>query len=189
MSQSLAGCFLIAAKHLRDPNFHRTIVLVVEHNKNGAMGLIINRPSPLTVAKALQGHFDLPETGALVYTGGPVEKAALFILHNSGEFDGNESPVVPGLFVGNSAEVFEEIVRTVAGGDQERLRFRIYSGCAGWSPGQLDRELANGDWYHCSANASAIFHEDPYEVYDQICQQMSEQHHFLPQKPVNPECN
>src|SRR3989304_1996646 len=114
MPNSLRGQFLIAGKRLRDPNFARTVVLIVEHGSEGAMGLVVNRPSSVTVAHALCEHFNIPETDDLVYVGGPVEPQNLFILHNAGHLDENENPVVPGLYVGSSPEVFETVVRSAA---------------------------------------------------------------------------
>ncbi len=141
MAESLRGHCLIAAKRLRDRNFYKTVVLMVEHGSDGAMGLVINRPSSVTVAHALSEHFKLPETDDLVYVGGPVEPSALFIVHNSLEFDTDESPVIPGVYVGSSAEVFEQIVRSSAEGNPD-LRFRIYSGCAGWA-----RDSSKVSWH------------------------------------------
>lgn len=188
MSHSLRGNCLIATKRLRDRNFYKTVVLMVEHGSDGAMGLIINRPSSVTVAHALSEHFKLPETDDLVYVGGPVEPSALFILHNSTEFDQNESPVIPGVFVGSSAEVFEQIVRTSADGNPD-LRFRIFSGCAGWSPGQLEGELARGDWHSSPVEVGAIFGDNPYSVWDDLIAKVYESHRILPPTPGNPEWN
>src|SRR4029079_3436482 len=120
-------------------------------NAEGAMGLVVNRPSSVTVAHALSEHFKLPETDDLVYVGGPVEPSALFVLHNSEELSADETAVVPGVYVGSSAHVFQTVVRQAAEGDPD-LRFRIFSGCAGWGPGQLDGEVARGDWYHQPAS-------------------------------------
>lgn len=187
MSKSLTGKFLISAKHLRDPNFYKSVVLMIEHNQTGAMGLVINRPSQVTVARALEGHFELPDTGDVVFTGGPVEKAALFILHNSEDFDGNEA-VVPGLYLGNSASVFEEIVLSVSAG-HDNLKFRIFAGCAGWSPNQLEGEISRGDWLTFPATTEMIFHPDPYAIWELVCQQLAQQGTYLPSIPSNPELN
>jgi putative transcriptional regulator len=179
---------LIAGKRLRDRNFYRTVVLMVEHGADGAMGLVINRPSSVTVAHALSEHFKLPETDDLVFVGGPVEPSALFILHNSPEFDHNESPVVPGVFVGSSEQVFEQIVRSSAEGNPD-LRFRIYSGCAGWAPGQLEGELARGDWHSVPAEMQSIFDDDPYLIWDNLIAKVYESNRILPQPLGNPEWN
>jgi putative transcriptional regulator len=188
MSESLRGQCLIAAKRLRDPNFYKTVVLLVEHGSDGAMGLVVNRPSSVTVAHALSEHFNLPETDDLVYVGGPVEPSALFILHNSPEFDQDESPVVPGVYVGSSAEIFEKIVRSSVEGNPD-VRFRIYSGCAGWAPGQLEGELARGDWHTWPAENGAIFNDDPYAVWDDVVAKVYESNRILQQPPGDPECN
>ena len=74
-SPLIKGQFLIAGKQMRDPNFYRSVVLMVEHGESGAMGLVVNRPSNVSGARALSEHFDLPESDQLVYVGGPVEPA------------------------------------------------------------------------------------------------------------------
>lgn len=188
MAKSLTGNFLISAKHLRDPNFYRSVVLLVEHSQTGAMGLIVNRPSQVTVARALKGHFELPDTGDVVYTGGPVEKAALFILHDSDQFDGTESSVVPGLYIGDSGHVFEDVVLSASEGN-DRLKFRIFAGCAGWTENQLEGEISRGDWLIFPASTDLIFYEDPYALWEFLCRQVAQQTGFLPSIPINPELN
>lgn len=188
MPKSLRGHFLIAGKHMKDGNFHHTVVLMVEHGEDGAMGLVINRPSSVTVAHALAEHFQLPETDDRVFVGGPVEPSALFILHNAAELDEKERPVVPGLYVGSSATVFESVVRASAEGNTA-LKFRIFSGCAGWGPNQLEGELERGDWYHHPASAELLFHDQPYDVWELMMQKVRELNRILPANPANPEWN
>lgn len=169
MSGSLAGQFLIAGKHLRDPNFFQSVVLIVEHNDQGAMGLIVNRPAGIKVNQALQGHFELPDNDMQVYNGGPVERNALFILHDSSDYDQKQSIVAPGLYVGNSAEIFEKVVRRAIEGDP--LKFRIFAGCSGWGPKQLEGEMDRGDWLTTPANMGLVFHPDPYAVWEMMLDQ------------------
>jgi len=188
MSDSLRGKYLVAGKRLRDGNFYKTVVLLIEDGDEGSMGLIINRPSSVTVAHALSEHFDLPETDDLVYAGGPVEPSALFILHTAGELDMVEPPVLPGVYVGSSADAFEQIVRAAVDGDPD-LRFRIFSGCAGWAPGQLAGELDRGDWIHLSATAESLFDADPYEIWDVMRDRYGELHNILPSGPLNGPAN
>jgi putative transcriptional regulator len=176
ISKSLCGQFLVAGKRLRDPNFYRTVVLIVEHGDDGAMGLVVNE------------HFPLPETGEVVHIGGPVEPSALFILHNAGDFEDSERPVVPGLYVGSSADAFERIVRSASEGNSE-LKFRIFSGCAGWEGGQLEGELSRGDWYVHPATARLAFAEDPYVLWDLMLRKVHEAHRILPHAAKNPEWN
>jgi len=188
MSESLRGQYLIAGRALRDQNFFKTVVLIVEHGPQQAMGLVINRPSSVTVAHALSEHFKLPETEDLVFVGGPVEPSNLFIVHNAGDLDENESPVVPDVYVGSSPGVFERVV----GSSQSNpdLRFRIFCGCAGWGPQQLEQELERGDWHLHEADCKSVFHENPYEVWELLLEQLSSANTFLPSaRPQRPEWN
>lgn len=188
MPESLRGHFLISARQLRDPNFFKSVVLLVDHGETGAMGLVVNRPSDVLVAEALEQHFELPETEDLVYVGGPVEENALFMLHNSEDVDHSETPVIPGLFVGSSEEAFADVVRRSAEGDSD-LKFRIYSGCSGWAPGQLEGELERGDWLISPACREFIFHTEPYEVWSLALRDFRKLHPLVPGAGENPELN
>ena len=185
-NESLKGQFLVAGKQLRDPNFFRSVILMVEHSDSGSMGLIVNRPSNVSVTRALSEHYELPESDELVYVGGPVEPAALFVLHSVGEFEENDSDVVPGIFVGSSPEVFEHVIAQVTGGTDE-LAFRVFAGCAGWAPGQLEDELARGDWHLLPAEAAEILPPDPYALWDELVGRIQAANRTVPPSPGNPE--
>jgi putative transcriptional regulator len=188
MPASLRGNFLVASRDLRDPNFFKTVVLMIEHNKQGAMGVVINRPSGVTVAQALSEHFELPETEDVVYCGGPVEEQAYFILHNSSEIDNSETPIAPGLFAGSSAEVFVEVVKSAAEG-MASVQFRVFAGCAGWGPKQLEGELARNDWRVCPASSDFIFHDDPYVVWQAVLDHIRQSNSLMPDPYGLPELN
>jgi len=173
---NLTGKLLIAGKWLRDFNFYKTVVLLVEHGDEGAMGLVVNRPSSVSVSMALSGHFNLPDSDDVVHVGGPVEPAALFIMHNSADLDEDNSPLIPGLFVGSSADVFENVVQQAFDGHHD-IKYRIFSGCAGWSPGQLEEEINRGDWYVSPANAELIYWNNPYQIWEEALQYYTRQTH------------
>jgi putative transcriptional regulator len=187
MSGIVRGQFLIAKPHLRDSNFFKAAVLMVEHNEEGAMGLVINRPSSDTVAKALNGHMEIDDCESLVYYGGPVEPAALFILHNAGFLDPGEQTVCDDILVGSSAEVFEQVVRAAC--DADSVRFRVYAGCAGWGPKQLEGELERGDWFVHPASEDLVFHDDPYVIWETLVMAVQQSHRILPHRTDNPEWN
>ena len=188
MPDTLRGRFLISAKHLRDPNFFKTVVFLLEHNQHGAMGLVVNRPSSVTVSQVLSEHFELPETGEVVFMGGPVEPGNLFILHNAEELDYSEEPPLDGVFVGCTKEVFQSVVEAVAEGD-EAARFRVFSGCAGWSSKQLEGEINRGDWFIQDARPEYVFQKDPYELWDALTRNYQMAHRILPQRTEHPEWN
>jgi len=189
MAESLRGHFLIAAKTLTDPNFFRSVVLIVEHNEEGAMGLVVNRPSSVTVAQALAEHFDLSHSNELVYIGGPVQPSGLFVLHDQAELVPDETPVVPGLYVGSSSEVFESVVQKAVNNGGPGSRFRILCGCAGWAAGQLEGEIERGDWFTVPACAEVMFCDDPYSVWDTLRCRVHRRPHLLPDLPGSPEWN
>ena len=177
MPQKLRGRYLIAGRHLKDPNFFRTVVLIVEHNDAGSMGLVLNRPTAIEVRQALAGHFELPEADDPVYFGGPVEPHALFLLHDAAPQAGDETPVLPGLFVGANADVFEKIVTTAT---STGARYRVFSGCAGWGPGQLEGELSRGDWHVVPAEPEAVFEGDPYTRWNELIDEVARRHPAFP---------
>ncbi len=191
MLENLRGQFLVAVPRMRDPNFFKTVVLIVEHGSEGAMGLVVNRPSTLTVSDTLAGEIDLPDTEDLVFCGGPVEPSALFILHSDDEVDSSEtaeSEVVSGVYIGGSRDTFEKVVRHGYNYQSDRP-FRIFMGCAGWGTGQLESEIQRGDWLVCPANASTVFREDPYGNWDQLLQEIHRVHRLFPHPIENPEWN
>ncbi len=188
MAESLRGHFLVAGPRLKDTNFFKSVVLIFEHGDEGAMGVVINRPSSICVTHALGAHFKLPQTDDVVYVGGPVEPNALFIVHSADELSDGETPILPGLYVDTNADVFEEVVER-AMCDNDGLPFRVFCGCAGWGPGQLEGELARGDWLTLPADIDFLFDENPYCVWERLVARVQEEHRLLPHRCDNPEWN
>lgn len=188
MSDSLRGRFLIAATHLRDSNFFKAVVLMLEHNDAGAMGLVINSPMDIPVSQALARHFEVPDSEHFLFAGGPVEDNALLILHNSGDYDQEHEPVVPGVFVGTSPDVFDKVVESASDPESD-FQFRIYAGYSGWGAGQLEHELDRGDWFQIDASSELVFRDDPYDVWELAIGSFQEKHRILPNQPPSPELN
>jgi putative transcriptional regulator len=148
---SLAGSFLVARPLLQDPNFRRTVVLILAHYSDGAFGLVVNRP-----AKAEGLPWPL-------FVGGPCPSPGLMMLHGHGDWaqtaaEGAEEPVMgpevaPGVYIGNAGTLERAGQETAP----EPLRFRVFSGYAGWSSGQLEGELACGAWALASASGEVLF--------------------------------
>lgn len=189
MTESLRGRFLIAAKRLRDDNFYKTVVLMLEHGDQGAMGLVVNRPSSIRVSHALAGHFTLPETEDVVFGGGPVEPSALVILHDDPTLQEDATSILPGLFVGGSPDAFERVIVESASSDNMKHSFRVFSGYAGWGPLQLENEVSRGDWLTHPANRELVFHPDAYDLYDLLLQKFYEANHLLPHRVKDATAN
>ncbi|MBY0525039.1 MAG: YqgE/AlgH family protein [Gemmataceae bacterium] len=155
--KSLAGSFLIARPVLQDPNFRQTVVLLLQHNAEGAFGLVVNRP-----AKSKGLPFP-------VFKGGPCGSQGMLLLHGHPEWldeakEAENKSVAPGILIGDAAC----LTRVTDPPKQEDLRFRLFSGYAGWGPQQLERELATGSWAIAPATAELLF-DSPYkELWQQL---------------------
>lgn len=156
------GRFLVASPALRDPNFAQSVVLLVRHDERGTVGLIVNRRLTLALEDALPDLERKPGASAPLHEGGPVETDSLVLLLHEREPLPGATPVLDGVQFSRSREVLELAV------ERSAERFRAYVGHAGWGPGQLDDELARGDWYVLPANAASIFETDPDNLWETL---------------------
>jgi len=162
----LNGQLLVATSDMRDPRFRETVILMVRHSKDGAMGLVINRPAgDQRLSRILQ---DLGDDGANVtgsvpiYVGGPVQPELGFILHTT---DYRRAGIID--VTGDIAvTATREIVRDIAAGAGPK-KFMLIFGYAGWGPGQLEGELARNSWYTAPLDLSLVFDLDRDRVWEQ----------------------
>lgn len=147
------GRFLVASRGLGDPNFARSVVLLLRHDVDGAMGIIVNRPTRVGAYEVL------PDIGALadyplpVFFGGPVMVERLLVLMRSAEPPTEAEPVAEDVYVSASRTTLQAL----SPGDAQPERLRVFAGHAGWGPGQLDREIAAGGWHVVPARMEQIF--------------------------------
>ena len=181
---SLAGQLLIAVPELPDANFFRSVVLVLQHNEDGASGVVLNRPSDVTVSKVWDEiseevcASDLP-----VNVGGPVE-GPLIGLHSSLAL--GEVQILPGLLMSLRRENLNQLVM------QEAHAYRIYSGYAGWGPKQLDSEVERGGWLTMPAEYDHVF-ESPDSLWKSVCEHVGHKimlpHFGTKSLPTDPSMN
>ncbi|SEO92925.1 YqgE/AlgH family protein [Aquisalimonas asiatica] len=153
---SLTNHFLIAMPTLEDPNFHQTVAYMCEHNTEGGLGIIINRPTDVTLGELLE-HLDItPATaeiaGKTVYMGGPVQRERGFVLHSPDQQWDSSLQVSEQVSVTTSRDVLAAIAE---GKGPER--YLVALGYAGWEPGQLEEELAQNAWLNGPADPEIIF--------------------------------
>lgn len=182
--QSLAGQLLIAIPDLHDPNFFRTVVLLFQHNDEGASGVILNRPSDVTIESVWQEVAQAEQCDCQdpVHIGGPVE-GPIIGLHTSLAL--GETPVLPSLFLSFSSDNLNELVK------QDEQRFRLYSGYSGWGPGQLESEIKQGGWLMLPANVDHVF-DSPDGLWKQVCDQVGSdilKSHMGTHVPTDPSMN
>jgi len=172
---SLAGQFLVADLDLTDAPFQRSVVLLLDHNADGAFGLVVNRPLGLTAAQIVDRPDDAvehPERRGKIplYSGGPVEPQAVFVLH-TGIPAPWKSPAVrevrPGLWFEPSFPAIQPYVtgRTEDLPPDDCPVVRLYLGYAGWAEGQLETELDQGAWQVIEGRADLVFRLPPTEVW------------------------
>ncbi len=147
------GKFLVAAEGLLDPRFRETVVLLIDYSVGGASGLIINRPTKVTLAEVLPSLEGLKKRSDAVYYGGPVENNVLLMLIRSGENPEEAVRVFGDVFVSASKNTLERMI----GSKKTDKQLRTYSGYAGWMARQLDWEVSRGDWLVVPADARSIF--------------------------------
>lgn len=156
-----AGRFLIAGEHLRDPNFARTVVLLLNYGERGARGVIVNRRSDVKLAAVFPRISGLNQRPDTVYLGGPVSRNQLLILLRSDRPRRAAEHVVDDVYLSTSRQVLMDALNRAAA-------VHVYAGYAGWAPGQLDHEVARGDWHVLPADADTVFSDRPAEVWQEL---------------------
>ena len=179
---SIKGKLLVAAPTLDDGTFSRAVVLVAEHSDRGAMGLVLNRPSHTLVAESVDElGVLLEDADATVYVGGPVQEQAVMVL---AEFDDPHE---------SAALVVGDVGFLPAGADMDQLaastrRARVFAGHAGWGPGQLDDELAEGSWIVVDAEPGDPF-VDPEALWAAVLARRGGPYAVLAHPPADPSVN
>ena len=162
---SLAGQLLVASPSMGDPRFSHTVILMVEHNRDGAFGIIINLPieeRPLASLLESLGEKNVTVTGSVrVFAGGPVQPEVGFVVHTTdyrrpGTIDINGSVAVT-----SSREILLDI-----GNNKGPTKSLVAFGYAGWGPGQLENEIGLGAWFIASAEPKLVFDEDRESLWD-----------------------
>lgn len=160
---SLANQFLIAMPHLEDPWFNQTVTYLWRHSDEGALGIVINKPSNMRLAELLeelnisleQRKGDIDFHSQRVMTGGPVESNKGFILHNSGREWEYTLAITPELSLTMSKDILADIALGVG-----PERYLVALGCAGWEAGQLEQEIGDNIWLTVPAVPELIFSSD-----------------------------
>ncbi|WP_280564852.1 MULTISPECIES: YqgE/AlgH family protein [unclassified Chromohalobacter] len=155
--QSLKHHFLLAMPHLDDPNFKGTLTYICDHDENGTMGVVVNRPMELTLDALLEqlelDASECPQRDLPVYYGGPVHKDRGFILHRGSNLPWDSSlQVAEDLALTTSMDMLKAIAEGRGPED-----FIVCLGCTAWQAGQLEDELKQNTWLTVEGDASILF--------------------------------
>ena len=189
-SDPKAGKLLVATPLLGDPNFRRTVVLIVEHETSeGTLGVVLNRPTPIPVAQVLDQWTDLASDPSVVFKGGPVAPTsalALALVPGTDEplgwraLDGAPALARLGLLdLDTPPSVLAPAIQSL----------RVYAGYAGWSPGQLEGEIDEGAWHVVTAEPGDVFAPDPESLWRSVLRRQEGELAFLATYPEDPGLN
>ena len=181
LPESLRGSLLIASPALADPNFARSVVLITEHGPDGAMGVVLNRPSEVAVGDVAPELGEIAE-GEPVFIGGPVQPQALVVLAEFNRVDAAAWVVVDEIgFVAAETEYSElsELVR----------RGRVYAGYSGWGAGQLEGELEQEAWIVERPRQAELFAADAETLWRDVLARKGGQFALIARMPADPTLN
>jgi putative transcriptional regulator len=174
--ESLRGSLLVATPTLLDPNFARTVVLVAEHGEEGAMGVVLNRPSETSVGEAVPELATLAGASEPLFVGGPVQADAVLALAEVEDPD-------------DASELVLGDVGFVQDPDVAARRGRVFLGYAGWSPGQIELELGEQSWIVVPAEADDVFSDEPSELWGRVLRRQGGGLALLATMPLDPSLN
>jgi putative transcriptional regulator len=153
-AKHLTAILITARAELPDPNFADSVVLVMNNLGPAPVGVIINRPTQLPVARLFPDLKRLAQLRDTVYFGGPVDFGSVWFLVRAAKRPEHAVEVCDGVYFGASRELLLQLL----GRDKPMDGLRIFVGYSGWAPGQLEAEIAHGDWTLARAESEAIFH-------------------------------
>jgi putative transcriptional regulator len=163
-----------------DPNFRKTVVLVAHHDEDGALGLVLSRPSDVPASAAVPLLAGMPGAADPVFVGGPVQPEAFMVLAEFDDLEEAAAPIVGQLgFMPADAEPDELAIS----------RLRLFAGYSGWSSGQLEAELAEDSWLVVDAVPDDAFADDPDELWRSVLHRQGGRFSLMENMPFDPGLN
>ncbi|REF37612.1 YqgE/AlgH family protein [Thermasporomyces composti] len=182
---SLTGQLLVATPLLRDPNFTRTVVLLLDHDQDGALGVVINRPTGVPVMSVLGGWNSMVSQPEVLFQGGPVATDAALALAEVA--DPEIEPLGWRRLYGRLGLVDLDAPPQLLEGGLGRLR--VFAGYAGWGPGQLEMEIKEGGWYVLEAEPDDPFTLDPAGLWRRVLRRQRSELALVATFPDDPTMN
>ena len=181
--QFLKGQLLLDSGQLRGSFFQRTVVLICQHDAEGAFGLVLNRASGSNVGEMVVADLPGAVKACPLYLGGPVQPTALSFLHADAFL--TDANVIPNLNLGHSLDALIELGESFS----PDLKLRLFAGYAGWSPGQLEDEMRREAWLTHPASLDLVFDANPEELWQKILRLKGGRFKLLSQMPEDPSLN
>jgi putative transcriptional regulator len=177
------GKLLIAEPMLGDPNFERSVVLMIEHVDEGALGVVLNRPTELKVATVLDEWAELAADPPVLYVGGPVEQNGVIALgRRAGRDPSGWAQVIDDVGIVDLDLDPDDVADDLVG-------IRFFAGYSGWGPGQLESELAQDAWMVADAVVDDVFAPDPATMWRSVLRRQGGKLAMLANFPPHPSMN
>ena len=158
------GVFLVATPALEDSNFIHTVILLVSYGKDGTVGLVINRPSGISLQRVLPDLKGIEKRSLPLYLGGPVSRNSLYVLFTSDHPPPGAQKVFDRIYFADRKDVITPLLQ-----EQDLSnKVRVYAGLAGWFHGQLEQEVRRGAWVTMEADSKMVFTDNPLSVWPSI---------------------
>ena len=180
-NDSLKGQLLIAAPMLLDPNFRRTVVLLLEHTQDGAIGVVLNRPSDTEAREAVPDLRAVLLDDEPIFLGGPVQPETVIALADHTDSP-DDDPICGSVASLEFDDDLDRLHQTVA-------RARVFAGYAGWSTGQLEEEIDEEAWFTEPAQSEDIFSSEPERLWSSVLERMGDHYRLLARMPEDPRVN
>lgn len=178
MNKAQTGSILIAEPFMVDPNFKRSVVAVCDYTEEeGTVGFVLNKPLGLQINELIT---DFPSFEAAVHFGGPVQTDSIHYVHNIGDLLENSTKVIDGVWWGGDFEKLKFLIRSDM---VQPHNIRFFVGYSGWSPGQLEEEMAYGSWVLSDLDANYLFKSKPKKLWKQVLKNIGDTHSVIAQMP------
>ena len=177
------GRLLLSEPFLKDYFFKRCVILMLDHNEHGSMGMIISRETEYKISDLVDGF---PDFDSKVHLGGPVQTENIFILHQKGELINGSQEILPGLYWGGD---FEQIKELISLGVLKNTDLRFYLGYSGWAKGQLENELKENSWIVAESKNDYIFAKQPKDLWKEILKLYGNDYEMWLNFPIDPQSN
>lgn len=185
MTELGAGVLLVATPALVDPNFADTVVLLLDADDDGALGVVLNRPSPVPVSDVLTPWDDMVSEPEVLFLGGPVSTEGALAVALLRDHD--DAPVGFREVVGRLGLIDLDTPLELVEGSVDQLR--IFAGYAGWGAGQLEGEVEEGSWYVVPAQAPDVFRIDPVGLWRDVLRRQPGELSWNSTRPADPGVN
>jgi putative transcriptional regulator len=176
-TKSLQGQLILDGGKLQGSFFHRSVVLICQHDPEGALGLILNRSTENKVGQALVANLPERVKEQSLFIGGPVQPQALSFLHSDAFLPG--ANVMANLSLGHSLDALVDLSESFS----TTQKLKLFAGYSGWSAGQLDNEMSRKDWLVHPASLDLVFHPEPDQLWKNIMKQKDIKSRLLADSP------